>query len=45
VGFAISRVNEEDARTSLEFLEKSGMLEAELNDGSTPQAPAAETKA
>jgi hydrogenase expression/formation protein HypC len=33
VGFAISRVNEEDAKTSLEFLQKSGMLEAELSDG------------
>lgn len=45
VGFAISRVNEEDAKTSLEFLQKSGMLEAELNDGSTASTPVAESKA
>lgn len=36
VGFAISRVNEEDAKASLEFLQSNGMLEAELNDNIDP---------
>ncbi len=45
VGFAISRVNEEDAKTSLEFLRKNGMLEAELNDGSAASESIAGSKA
>lgn len=39
VGFAISRVNEEDAKASLEFLQSNGMLEAELTDGFEPDQP------
>lgn len=33
VGFAISKVNEEEAKTSLEFLQQTGMLQAELENG------------
>lgn len=41
VGFAISRVNEEDAKASLEFLQMNGLLESELNDGLDSAPPVA----
>jgi len=34
VGFAISRLDEESARRSLELFERIGVLEEELGDGS-----------
>lgn len=36
VGFAIGRLDEEEARRSLEFLTEAGLLAAELDEGEGP---------
>ena len=46
VGFAISRLDEDEARKSYEYLEQSGLLEEELNAmaaGSEPVSASVET--